>query len=95
MNGAAPELSGAHAATMKSAAGTEPATSTTAGKRVIWDQTGSDENGCREADETVTNHGHPPDLGVPWIRSRKQRCPRQRRPAPPIIFDASLQFRLT
>ncbi|MCA1458430.1 hypothetical protein I6F35_35585 [Bradyrhizobium sp. BRP22] len=75
MNGTAPELSGAHAATMKSAAGTEAAASTTAGKRIIRNQTGGDKDGCRQADETVTNHGHPPDIEVPSIRWLRQRCP--------------------
>jgi hypothetical protein len=33
------------------------ATSTTAGKCVIRNQTASHEDGCREADQSVTNHG--------------------------------------
>jgi hypothetical protein len=57
MNGTAPDVGGAHPATMKSAATAKAAASTTAGKRVIGNQTGSDEDGCREADQTITNHG--------------------------------------
>jgi len=51
------ETAAAHAAAMKSAAATKASTSATAGEGIIWSQTGSDENGCRETDQTEANHG--------------------------------------
>jgi hypothetical protein len=64
------ETTGAH--TMKSSAPAKSATSTTAGKCVIRNETDSQQDGCREADQTVTNyHGRPPKpFGVPRIRWR-------------------------
>ncbi|MGY8636202.1 hypothetical protein RAD15_27390 [Bradyrhizobium sp. 14AA] len=61
------KATGAHAATMKSSSTVEAATSTTASKRVIGHQAGSDEDSCRETNQTIANHELPPDGEAPSI----------------------------
>ncbi|MBB4369254.1 hypothetical protein GGD63_002042 [Bradyrhizobium sp. cir1] len=72
MNGAAPNMGSTHATAVKAtgahAAAMKAATSTTASKRVIGHQAGSNEDGCRETNQTITNHGLPPDGEAPSIR---------------------------
>jgi hypothetical protein len=51
---------------MKSSTATKAAASAAASTRqgVIWNQTGGQQNGRCEPDQTVPNHGIPPNAGV-------------------------------
>jgi len=68
MNGTTPEAAtaGAHAATMKppTPAKAPASASAASGRCIIGNQGGSNENDRREADQTVSNHGHPPVFAV-------------------------------
>ncbi|WP_433996387.1 hypothetical protein [Bradyrhizobium iriomotense] len=72
MNRAAPNVGSTHATAVKAtgahAAAMKAATSTTASKRVIGHQAGSDEDSCRETNQTIANHELPPDGEAPSIR---------------------------
>src|SRR5262249_7044803 len=56
VNCAAADMGGAHPATVE-AASTHAASTAAAGKCIIWNQARSHKDGCREADQTVANHG--------------------------------------
>jgi len=67
-SGAASDVGGPRAAAMKSStAAKASSTATTASTRqgVIWNQTGGQQNGRCKPDQTVPNHGIPPNAGVP------------------------------
>jgi len=55
VNTTAPYVGGTHAA---ASAASNTAAPTPPRQRVVGNQTGSNENSCREADQTVSNHGH-------------------------------------
>lgn len=65
-SGAASDVGGPRAATMKTSTATT-ASATTASTRqgVIWNQTGGQQNGRCEPDQTVPNHGISPNAGLP------------------------------
>ena len=66
-SGAASDVGDSRAAAMKSStAATASATTASARQSVIWNQTGGHQNGRCEPDQTVPNHGIPPNAGVPY-----------------------------
>ncbi|WP_430642385.1 hypothetical protein [Bradyrhizobium sacchari] len=85
MNGAPPNVGSTHATAVKAtgahAAAMKAAASTTAGKRVIGHQAGSDEDSCRETNQTIANHELPPDGEAPSIRWLLRSAPTATAPA--------------
>jgi hypothetical protein len=94
MNSATPYMGGTHAAAMKSSTAAETATSAAPRQCVIGNQTGSNENSCREADQTVSHHGSSPDVGASSIRWLSAMMQRQRRLALGDKISGSVDTRL-
>jgi hypothetical protein len=61
MDSPSPEARGTHATSMEAAAASETATSTTASKCIIGNQTCDDKNSCGQANKSIAKHGRPPD----------------------------------
>jgi hypothetical protein len=81
------------ASTMEAAA-TETAASTTASERVVGNQARADKNDCGQADQSITNHGRPPDdwsavrpmASAMMLRQRDQHPPNSLRRFPAYLL---------